>query len=287
MTHALGGTEMAYDRWLCHHGVKGLKWGVRLYQKKDGSLTPLGRYRYFKRDSKLTKAGKKALTDGNGALSDRGLALIKAHSKDGTGYKEDEKTRNYFKQQKELVIKKGEQFVRYASLDEPLDSKRKYVAYGKDLAYKYQEFASSGMLGIEGSDYATYTYTAKKDLKVAVLSPSDIAKKYIKQDKLTKQKMELAERSSTFTTRQAMKRRDLRFVEKALQRSKDYVDALYSKDLEKFKSDIQKKGYDAVLDWNDANISIIRDGKAEYPLILLDPKKSVKLSKYEKDPWRT
>ena len=31
---------------LCHHGTKGMSWGKRLYQYKDGSLTPLGRLRY-------------------------------------------------------------------------------------------------------------------------------------------------------------------------------------------------------------------------------------------------
>lgn len=31
---------------LYHHGVKGMKWGVRRYQNKDGSLTPSGKKRY-------------------------------------------------------------------------------------------------------------------------------------------------------------------------------------------------------------------------------------------------
>ena len=36
---------MAND-YLVHWGVKGMKWGVRRYQNKDGSLTPKGQKRY-------------------------------------------------------------------------------------------------------------------------------------------------------------------------------------------------------------------------------------------------
>lgn len=32
--------------YLCHWGVKGMKWGVRRYQNPDGSLTSLGKIRY-------------------------------------------------------------------------------------------------------------------------------------------------------------------------------------------------------------------------------------------------
>ena len=35
---------MEYE--LKHAGIKGMKWGIRRYQKKDGSLTPAGKKRY-------------------------------------------------------------------------------------------------------------------------------------------------------------------------------------------------------------------------------------------------
>lgn len=34
------------DASLAHHGIKGMRWGVRRYQNKDGSLTNAGKERY-------------------------------------------------------------------------------------------------------------------------------------------------------------------------------------------------------------------------------------------------
>ena len=42
---------------LYHWGVKGMKWGVRRYQNKDGSLTNAGQRRY-ERDQRENSAKK-------------------------------------------------------------------------------------------------------------------------------------------------------------------------------------------------------------------------------------
>ena len=39
-------TQTESDASLSHHGIKGMRWGVRRYQNKDGSLTPRGKKRY-------------------------------------------------------------------------------------------------------------------------------------------------------------------------------------------------------------------------------------------------
>ena len=46
--------------YLEHHGILGMKWGVRRYQNKDGSLTPAGKKRYKSTEEEL-KAREKVI----------------------------------------------------------------------------------------------------------------------------------------------------------------------------------------------------------------------------------
>lgn len=71
-----------------HWGIKGMKWGVRRYKNKDGTLTPAGIRRYAKQDAEEYANAKMFYGEGAGNRRKLINATVKQRSKQA-GYKEE------------------------------------------------------------------------------------------------------------------------------------------------------------------------------------------------------
>lgn len=66
---------------ILHSGVKGMKWGIRRFQNKDGSLTPAGRKRYGDKDAGDSPDGKTESSKTSNKPSDGSFARYKKSTK--------------------------------------------------------------------------------------------------------------------------------------------------------------------------------------------------------------
>ena len=55
--------------YICHWGIKGMKWGVRRFQNKDGSLTPAGKKRYSPQELGKTPVPKGVTVKSDGSIT--------------------------------------------------------------------------------------------------------------------------------------------------------------------------------------------------------------------------
>lgn len=266
---------MKYE--LYHHGIKGQKWGVRRYQRLNGTLTRAGKERLARireeSDRHMSKEGKERLTNA-GTRHD--------------AYLEAEKTKAGIRSTSDVRvdrISKGSTIYRIANSNESLDSKRKYVSLTEGDRTTYQSYWD--WLGADwDKPVSEYTYKASKDLKVAngknvtehilnkygakryrqLLSESALAEGIYSYDPHTKTKTISDEDQKWLSD----------FRKSGRDKAEDYVATKLRNNLDKIVNDFKQQGYDAIVDIEDSRMI------ADYPVILLDPSSSVTFIKEDR-----
>ena len=129
------------DNELQHFGIKGMKWGVRRYQNKDGSLTPAGKKRYDETDEEREKKEKSKKTKAKvatAAISTAAIVTTTAVNKDkikkGMEYLNANKPSKGEKKETTVDDYK-ESLKKTQSADKALQGIREIVNKADDVAY--------------------------------------------------------------------------------------------------------------------------------------------------------
>lgn len=143
---------------LYHHGVRGMKWGIRRYQNKDGSLTNAGKKRRAKLESKIDKLETEhkklnGMKDSSGAKSSSDKKSVSEMSitelKAATDRMNAEK--NYYDAQKSLASANPKQVSKGKKMAEKFFNDSVLPAIS-NTAKSYLESYLKKTLGLETKD---------------------------------------------------------------------------------------------------------------------------------------
>ena len=281
---------------LAHHGVKGQKWGVRRYQYADGSLTPAGKKRYQGGESELRSKAKLAVNYTRTQLT--GKQYVDGYLKKGTSFSRIQ-TRDEF-----------ENFAFYATYKNS-DSNKYMGLFGKNLTSRAQaeakkaekkasetgdeaDIANAKELRTKADNMKVYQLKLESTKKLKV--PSDenaghITASLLKEPEFkknveasiqdSKEKMRRPTQQVLFNQAQTALAKD---PNKLTSSEKKAIYKAFNLSLvnhnpqeiaaqDRFYSELKKKGYNALLDYNDKEYSSYH---AKRPMIVFDVE-SVKL----------
>lgn len=288
-----------YTSDLYHHGVKGQKWGVRRYQYADGSLTPQGKRRY-NNDSKHSiekfadsMVGKSVRHLVNSAKTKAtGKQYVDGYLAKGTTLARIQTSQNF------------EKFAFFATYKKS-DMDRYMGLFGKNLSSRAQAEAKQAekKANASGSEEdilnakalrekadGTKVYqlklTATKKLRVpSDENVSDITVNLLKEKKFkddleasivdSKEKMKRPSQQMLFNQAQKALKKDLNSLTSSEKVSiyKAFNLSLVNHNpqeiaaQDRFYGELKKKGYNALLDYNDKQYSSYH---AKRPMIVFD-----------------
>lgn len=291
---------------LYHHGVKGQKWGVRRYQYADGSLTPAGKKRYSTSKGSSTAKKLEAMfsADVNYLIGSTktvitGKQYVDGYLSKGTTFARIQTSQEF------------EKFAFYATYKQA-DTNKYMGLFGKNLVTRANADAKRAEKQANASGSEEDALTAKQlreradtikvyqlklsatkklkipsdenaaDITAKLLKESDFKENVIASIQDSKEKMRRPTQQILFNQAQKaltkdpgrMSSAEKIAVYKALNLSLTNHNAQEIAAQNRFYGELKKKGYNALLDYNDKEFSSYH---AKRPMIVFDVD-SVKLN---------